>query len=100
MIFLAGGALWLLYKTETSALQHQHANLLGELASAQLAGGNPDAALRFAARGTKDDLDLGLKSGAASTSMAALAATVFNLDWRLAFRTSEGRNFRNRKLQT
>ena len=89
MIFLAGGALRWLYKTETSALQRQHANLLGELAIAQLADRNPDAALRFASKGTEDDLALGLKSDAPSTSSAVLAKFVSGLDWRLAFRAAE-----------
>ena len=89
VIFLAGGALWWLYKNETSLLQHQHANLLGELANAQLAGRNPDAALRLVAKGTEDDLALGLKADAPSTSSAALPRVVLNLDWRLAFRAGE-----------
>ena len=86
VIVLASALLWLLYSTETLALRLQHASLLGELANAQLANGNPDAALRFAAKGTEDDLGLGSKSDAPLTSMAALAAAVSHLDWRLAFR--------------
>ena len=83
VIVLAGALLWFLYSTESSALQHQHANLLGELADAQLAGGDPHAALLFAARGTEDDLALHYT---ASTSIAALARAVFNSSWSLAFR--------------
>ena len=89
VIVLAGALFWWLYATETLALQHQHANLLGELANTRLANRNPDASLRFAAKGTEDDVSLGSKSDAASTSMTALAAAVSHSDWRLAFRAGE-----------
>src|SRR5208337_2878820 len=71
-------------------LKHQHANLLGELASVQWGQGNPDAALRFAAKGAEDDLALPAKSVAASASTAALSAAVAQAQWRLAFKTGEG----------
>ena len=67
-------------------LQHQHANLLGELASAQLAPGNFDAALRFALKGSEDDLALPSRSFPASSSMASLAAAVSQARWRLSLR--------------
>ena len=66
-------------------LEHQHANLLGELASAQLTQGNFDAALRFAAKGSEDDLVLPSAAFAASSSMASLAAAVSQARWRLGF---------------
>ena len=66
-------------------LQHEHANLLGELASAQLAQGNFDAALRFASKGSEDDLVLPSKSFSASSSMTSLAAAVSQARWRLGF---------------
>ena len=66
-------------------LQHQHANLLGELANAQLSQGNPDGALRFAGKGAEDDLALQLRPEIVSTSIAALEATVSKSNWRLAF---------------
>jgi hypothetical protein len=76
-------------EVKQAEVNRQHANLLGEIANAQFAGGNRDAALRFAAKGTEDDLGLRLKSDDASTSMAALAAAVSNSDWRFAFRAGE-----------
>ena len=88
VIVLAGALLWLLYSTETSALRHQHANLLAAVANAQL-DGSPDESLRFAAKGTEDDLGLRLRSDAPSTSMVALAAAVSHSDWRLAFQAGE-----------
>ena len=75
--------------TRVQQLAEAHANLLGELANAQLADHNPDAALRFATKGTEDDLGLHLKSDTASTSIAALARVVSNTNWSLAFRAGE-----------
>jgi hypothetical protein len=78
-------------QTETVALQHMHSNLLGELAATQLGRNNPDASLRFAAKGTEDDAGLRLKEDVQSGSLVALTAAVSNSDWRLAFRAGEQR---------
>ncbi len=96
VIVAASGLSYWQYTSDASKLKvgqlelrHQHANLLGELATAQIAARNPNAALRFASKGTEDDLALGLKSEAPSTSSAVLAKVVSDLDWRLAFRAGE-----------
>jgi hypothetical protein len=70
-------------------LKHQHAKLLGELASTQIVQGNFDTAIRFAAKGSEDDLALPSKSFSASTSLASLAAAVSQARWRLAFATGQ-----------
>jgi WD40 repeat protein len=70
-------------------LQHQHANLLGELASAELVSGNFDRALRLAAKGARDDLALPAKTAVASTSIATLAGSVWRANWRLSFRAGD-----------
>jgi WD40 repeat protein/energy-coupling factor transporter ATP-binding protein EcfA2 len=75
--------------TKRRELQHQQANLLGELANTQLANGIPDASLRFAAKGAEDDLDLHLGSEVPSTSKAALTAAISREDWRVAFQAGE-----------
>ena len=74
-------------EAKQAELQHQHADLLGELASAQLVQGNFDTALRLAAKGSEDDLALPSKSFSASSSLASLAAAVSQARWRRAFAT-------------
>ena len=66
-------------------LRKKHANLLGALSAAELARGNIDAALRLAAIGTKEELDLQLKSDAGSASTTALAAARSKAASRFAF---------------
>jgi hypothetical protein len=70
---------------EAVEMKHLHSNLQGELASVQLAQGNFDSALRFAAKGSEDDLALPPKSFSASSSKASLAAAVLQARWRLGF---------------
>jgi WD40 repeat protein/energy-coupling factor transporter ATP-binding protein EcfA2 len=75
-------------ETRQIELQHQHANLLNELAGSFLARGNVDAALRFAIKGTEDDLQLSKGRERSTAASAALAAAAIRVGWRLVISTS------------
>ncbi len=71
-------------------LQHERANLMGELASDELLRGNFDRALRIAALGTRADLALPPESVTASAAAAQLATSVSHSDWGLVLSGHEG----------
>jgi WD40 repeat protein len=64
-------------------LQHEHASLLGQFASAEVLSGNIDGALRFSAAGAQSDLTQPLGTLVASAATTQLAATVSQTYWRL-----------------
>jgi WD40 repeat protein len=65
-------------------LKHGKAVLLGELARIQWLGGNIDATLRFAAHGTRIDLELGPQAVVDSAATALFAAVLSQSGWFLA----------------
>jgi WD domain, G-beta repeat len=65
-------------------LQHEHANLLGELASVESLRGNLDGALKMAVEGARGDLALPPGTVSGSSSAAQLGAVVSKSDWRLS----------------
>lgn len=71
-------------ETNEHKLQHEHANLLGELASVKSLRGNLDGALRMAAEGVRGDLALPPGTLSGSPVAAQLAALVSKSDWRLS----------------
>ena len=71
-------------------LKHLDANLLSELANAQVAQGNSDAALRLAAKAVEDDLALPSEFVSTSASNAALAAAVWRSNSRVGFSGDDG----------
>ena len=77
-------------EAKQAELQHEHANLLGELASVELLRGNFDSALRIAAHGARAELALPAGSGAAPTAAPQLAAAVWQSNWRLMIGGHEG----------
>jgi WD40 repeat protein len=62
-------------------LTHEHANLLGERADAELVRGNFNSALRLAAKGTADDLALPANSVSASNAATVLGKVVDEMPW-------------------
>ena len=76
-------------EAKQAELKHQHANLLGELASAQLGQGNFDAALRLGGERLRGRPGLPSNSFSASSSMASLAAGVTQARWWLGFATGQ-----------
>jgi hypothetical protein len=95
-VFLGGVLVAYLGKSllaEQVELARLHANSLGELADAKLAGNDFDAALRLAGKGVEDDLALHRGSIEASASIATLAAALSNSHCRLAWRAGTGRLF-------
>jgi WD domain, G-beta repeat len=64
-------------------LDHAQANILAELSAAKLSRGDIGSALRLASSGTRIDLALPADITRASLAAAALAAAVFQTDWRL-----------------
>jgi hypothetical protein len=77
--------------TKQRQLQHQQANLLGQVANVELLRGNIGSSLRFAAQGTR--IDLTLPVGTVTRASAQLAATIEHADWRLMLRGHEGSLF-------
>jgi hypothetical protein len=73
--------------------QHKEANLLGALASFDLARSNIDSALRFSAQGARMDLDLPVGAFTDSPAAAQLAIAVSRADWRLMLRGHRSRSF-------
>jgi WD40 repeat protein len=62
---------------------HQQANVLAQLASAELRGNNVDAALRASVQGVRVDFTLPVGTITASPAAAQLAAAVSGADWHL-----------------
>ncbi|MFZ0117106.1 MAG: hypothetical protein WAL15_22345, partial [Xanthobacteraceae bacterium] len=75
---------------DKNVLDHARANLLAELAGAQLARGELDSALRLTTHGTR--IDLAIPSGAivASPAAAQLAGTLFQIKWLFGIGGHEG----------
>jgi WD40 repeat protein len=65
------------------ALDQGHISLMAELAAAAQLRGNFDSALRLAAQGVRLELALGNHPGVTLPASTALAAAVFQSDWRL-----------------
>jgi hypothetical protein len=89
VILIAGGIVgWLQWDkarqlaVQEVALAHAQANLLGELSRTELSRGELDSALRLASRGTHVDLVLPSDSVKASAAATALAAAVWQANWR------------------
>ena len=70
-------------------LQHQQANVLGELAGVEFLRGNIDDALRFSTQGVRIDLGLPVGTITASPAATQLATVLMQGDLRLTLREHE-----------
>jgi WD40 repeat protein len=91
IILIGAGTAIYLQRDKERQIARAQANLLGELSRTEQSRGEPDSALRLALRGTQ--IDRALRSSGtirASTAATALAAAVWQANWRLNLIGHEG----------